>query len=235
MQGFTDHDEDIALGGVTCRAGTGLTGIGGDAEARPCGRRFGDCRRARRRHAQRGRSRRRPLRRGGASNCGWSTGASRRCACCSPRARSARCGAKGAAFTAEMRGLSDRLGAGKRPALHRDLLGRSRRCALHDRSDRSGVSRQRHGRGARRATSTFTASGLDSFADGWFTAGKLTFTGGANAGLSVEVKSHRKSGRRHARPVAADAGADRGGRHVHRHGRLRQALRDLPRPLRQRA
>lgn len=25
VQGFTDHDEDIALNGVTCRAGTGLT------------------------------------------------------------------------------------------------------------------------------------------------------------------------------------------------------------------
>ncbi|MFZ0844708.1 MAG: DUF2163 domain-containing protein, partial [Pseudolabrys sp.] len=25
-QGFTDHDEDVALGDVTCRAGTGLSG-----------------------------------------------------------------------------------------------------------------------------------------------------------------------------------------------------------------
>src|SRR5260221_14148449 len=44
------------------------------------------------------------------------------------------------------------------------------------------------------ATSTFTASGLDSFEDGWFTAGKLLFTSGANVGLGVEVKTHRKSG-----------------------------------------
>ena len=33
-----------------------------------------------------------------------------------------------------------------------------------------------------------TAEGLD----GWFTAGKLIFASGANAGLGVEVKSHRK-------------------------------------------
>ncbi len=40
------------------------------------------------------------------------------------------------------------------------------------------------------ATSAFTASGLGAFADGWFSRGRLTFTGGANAGLSVEVKQH---------------------------------------------
>ena len=26
VQGFTDHDEDVAVDGLTCRAGTGLTG-----------------------------------------------------------------------------------------------------------------------------------------------------------------------------------------------------------------
>lgn len=42
------------------------------------------------------------------------------------------------------------------------------------------------------ATSSFTASGLDAFEDGWFTAGKLRFSSGTNTGISVEVKSHRK-------------------------------------------
>jgi uncharacterized phage protein (TIGR02218 family) len=37
----------------------------------------------------------------------------------------------------------------------------------------------------------FHASGLDAFDDGSFTAGKLTFTAGANAGLAVEIKVHR--------------------------------------------
>lgn len=36
----------------------------------------------------------------------------------------------------------------------------------------------------------FTASGLGSFATGWFTSGKITWTGGANAGRSMEVKLH---------------------------------------------
>jgi len=39
--------------------------------------------------------------------------------------------------------------------------------------------------------SAFHASGLGAFADGWFTGGKLAFTGGANAGFAVEVKTHR--------------------------------------------
>lgn len=37
-----------------------------------------------------------------------------------------------------------------------------------------------------------TASGLGSFADGWFRHGRLTWTSGANAGLSAEVRAHAK-------------------------------------------
>ena len=36
----------------------------------------------------------------------------------------------------------------------------------------------------------FTASGLGDFAGGWFTGGLLTFTSGANAGRSAEIKQH---------------------------------------------
>ena len=43
-------------------------------------------------------------------------------------------------------------------------------------------------------TSVFTASGLGAFADGWFSAGRLQWTSGANAGLAVEVKRHRNGG-----------------------------------------
>jgi uncharacterized phage protein (TIGR02218 family) len=39
-----------------------------------------------------------------------------------------------------------------------------------------------------------TASGLGSYDDRWFDRGTLTFTYGANAGLSFEVKSHRIQG-----------------------------------------
>jgi uncharacterized phage protein (TIGR02218 family) len=45
-----------------------------------------------------------------------------------------------------------------------------------------------------RANGQFAASGLTAFEDGWFTAGKLTWTSGANVGLGVEVKSHRVEG-----------------------------------------
>jgi uncharacterized phage protein (TIGR02218 family) len=46
---------------------------------------------------------------------------------------------------------------------------------------------------ALRGVSSFVASGLGAFADGWFARGRLTFTGGVNDGLAVEVKSHRKT------------------------------------------
>jgi uncharacterized phage protein (TIGR02218 family) len=35
-----------------------------------------------------------------------------------------------------------------------------------------------------------TVSGIESYADNWFTNGKLTFTGGANRGRAMEVKRH---------------------------------------------
>lgn len=36
----------------------------------------------------------------------------------------------------------------------------------------------------------FTVTGLDAFADGWFTSGKLTWASGANDGRAMEVKRH---------------------------------------------
>jgi uncharacterized phage protein (TIGR02218 family) len=98
---------------------------------------------------------------------------------------------EGQAFTAEVRGLSDRLaqesGRLYTPTCSADLG--DAHCGI------DLVNSIFRGTGTvvgTSATSTFTASGLDGFADGWFTAGKLTFIGGANAGLSVEVKDHRK-------------------------------------------
>ncbi len=40
-------------------------------------------------------------------------------------------------------------------------------------------------------TSDFVATGLGGFADGWFSAGRLNWTSGANAGLAIEIKLHR--------------------------------------------
>src|SRR5262249_8804247 len=40
-------------------------------------------------------------------------------------------------------------------------------------------------------TSTFAASGLDAFVDSWFSAGRITWTSGANASLAMDIKRHR--------------------------------------------
>lgn len=45
--------------------------------------------------------------------------------------------------------------------------------------------------GALRDQASFSATGLESFASGWFSRGLVTFTSGANAGLAMEVKAHR--------------------------------------------
>jgi uncharacterized phage protein (TIGR02218 family) len=60
----------------------------------------------------------------------------------------------------------------------------------------------------------FSTGGLGAYADGWFGAGQLTWTTGANAGLAVEVKAHRLVGpgaeielwQRAAKPIAAGDG-----------------------------
>jgi uncharacterized phage protein (TIGR02218 family) len=59
--------------------------------------------------------------------------------------------------------------------------------------------------------SVFLVSGIDAFAADWFTRGLLTWTGGANAGRAIEVKSHAASAtevrieiwRKMSKPVAA--------------------------------
>lgn len=129
------------------------------------------------------------------SSCGWWTGASPRLRVLLAKGRLGEVRREGTAFTAELRGLSDRLAQDSGRLYSATCsadLGDSR-CKI-DLTDAAF-----HGSGtvvALSATSTFTASGLDSFDDGWFTAGKLTFTGGANAGLAVEVKSQISAARR---------------------------------------
>lgn len=100
---------------------------------------------------------------------------------------------EGAAFTAEMRSLSDALA---------QESGRlfTASCSADLGDPRCGVdltSATYRGEGnvaALRGTSSFAVSGLDVFEEGWFDAGKLTFGSGANAGLAIEVKRHRFDG-----------------------------------------
>jgi uncharacterized phage protein (TIGR02218 family) len=93
------------------------------------------------------------------------------------------------AFSAEVRGLAHRLNqpVGRSYGYACDADLGNARCG----KDISGS--------AFTATATvlavidnrrLTLNGLDSYANGWFTGGKLTFSSGANAGRAMEIKRH---------------------------------------------
>jgi uncharacterized phage protein (TIGR02218 family) len=192
VQGFTDHDADLVLDGVSCRAGTGLaaaeatqqlglavtaTDVAGALAADTLNED--------------------DLAAGlyDAADVAvwlvdWSEPALR------VKLAQAALGEvrrEGEAFVAELRGLAHRLAedSGRLyTATCAADLGDAR-CTV-DLGDPAFV-----GAGSIAAlagTSAFTAAGLASFADGWFTAGRLLWTGGANAGLAVEVKRHANDG-----------------------------------------
>lgn len=192
VQGFTDHDEDVVLGEVTCRAGTGLSAseatqkLGLAVDGSEFSGALAD-----------DTLNEDDLAAGlydGAEVELWLVDWSE------PDLRVLL--AKGAigeikregqAFTAEVRGLSQRLAeeSGR-------LYTATCTADLGDARCKIGLDNPAY-RGSGTvtdlsATSSFGVSGLDGFADGWFTAGKLTFLSGANAGLSVEVKAHVNDG-----------------------------------------
>jgi uncharacterized phage protein (TIGR02218 family) len=187
--GFTDHDEDIVLDAIVCRAGTGFN-------ASEATQQFG-------------------LAVGGAEVAGalaadslneddlaagrfdaaqvklyfvdWSEPALRVQLASGVLGEVRR---EGLNFTAEVRGLAHRL-AEESGRLYTATctadLGDAR-CGidLDDPAFRgSGTVASLPG------GSSLVADGLDDFDDGWFTAGRLAWTSGANQGLAVEVKVHR--------------------------------------------
>lgn len=97
------------------------------------------------------------------------------------------------AFRAEIRGLADALDQPKgrvfRHACDADL-GDARCTVDLTNAAYRGAGTVIAPNGNRR----FTASGLGSFAAGWFDGGRLTWTGGANNGRAIEVRAHRLSG-----------------------------------------
>ena len=119
-------------------------------------------------------------------------------------------------FRAELRGLSNRL---DRASLRR--LSRSCDADLGD--PRCGVElddpRYRTHGTVLEAEAVLRCSGIEGFADGWFTHGRLTWTGGANADTRVDVAFHEGDAlslwEEPARTVAAgdtfrlDAGCDK--------------------------
>jgi len=139
---------------------------------------------------------------------------------------------EGQAFTAELRGLADRLSQDS-GRLYTATCG----ADVGDARCRVAINHPTlRGTGsviAAPGNCAITAAGLDGYAAGLFTAGRLSWTSGANSGSAVEVKQHRVVAGGAAVAVAGDGRADRGRRRVRGDGGLRQAAGDLPRPLRQ--
>jgi uncharacterized phage protein (TIGR02218 family) len=191
VQGFTDHDEDVALDSVTCRAATGLDGsevtqnLGLAVDATDLSGALAD-----------DTLNEDDLAAGRYDGAAvelwltdWSEPALRVLLAKGTLGEVKR---EGPAFTAELRGLSQQLAedTGRLFATTCSADLGDARCKI----DLTNAAYRGSGTvTAVDATSSVTVSGLDGFADGWFTAGKLTFTGGANAGLAIEVKIHRKS------------------------------------------
>jgi uncharacterized phage protein (TIGR02218 family) len=190
-QGFTDHDQDVTLNSVACRASSGLTGsevtqkLGLAVDSSELSGALTD-----------DTLNEADLAAGRYDRAGveiwlvdWSEPVLRILLAKGTLGEVRR---EGLAFTAEVRGLSDRLSqeSGRlfTATCSADLGDGRCRIDLNSSAFR-GIGSV----ASTEATSVVTASGLDSFEDGWFSAGRLTFSSGANSGLSVEVKSHRKS------------------------------------------
>lgn len=189
VQGFTDHDEDVLIGPVTCRAGTGLNGseatqkLGLAVDSSEISGALSDDTLNEDDLAA------------GLYDAAdvelwlvdWTEPALRLLLAKGTLGEVRR---DGPAFTAEVRGLSDRL-AQESGRLYTATCS----ADLGDARCTIDLNLPAYcGTGAViavTAVSAFTASGLDAFNDDWFTRGKLTFTSGANAGQSVEVKAHR--------------------------------------------
>jgi uncharacterized phage protein (TIGR02218 family) len=187
--GFTDHDEDILLGSVTCRAGSGVAGS--EATAR-LGLAVGgsEIAGALADEALNEAELAAGLYDGAALEIhlvDWSEPALNLLLAKGTIGEVRR---EGNAFAAEMRGLADRLSqvSGRRfTATCSADLGDARCTVDLDNPLYRGTGSVLSVSGS----SNFAAAGLEGFADGWFTAGKLSWTSGANMGLAVEVKVHR--------------------------------------------
>jgi uncharacterized phage protein (TIGR02218 family) len=189
VMGFTDHDSDVSLGDVVCRASTGLSGSeatsrlglavnGAEISGALCDDGLSEADLAAGRYD--------------AATIetylvDWSEPALN---VLTAKGTLGEIRREGRSFTAEWRSLADALAqeSGRRYTAT---------CAADLGDARCGVDLSvpvLRGEGAivsLSGTSLLTASGLDGFAAGWFSGGKLTFTGGANVGLAVEVKQHR--------------------------------------------
>jgi uncharacterized phage protein (TIGR02218 family) len=97
-------------------------------------------------------------------------------------------------FQTEVRGISHQLQnvKGRLYQYACDALLGDTRCG----KDISGATYTKTGAvvGSTNGYSTLTTTSLGSYSQGWFGKGRLTFTSGANLGISREVKSHFNTG-----------------------------------------
>lgn len=188
--GFTEHDRDLIVDGVTCRAATGIAGtevvarLGFAADAHEVHGALSDDTLAEMDLAA--------GRWDDAAVTLWLVDWSNPAVCVRLRAGSiGEVTRAGAAFIAEVRGLSHRLDEtrGRLYAAGCDADLGDARCGI----DLAAASWRASGSivaivGATR----IVVAGLDAFDTDWFTQGRLAFTSGANAGSAVEVKAHRR-------------------------------------------
>jgi len=187
--GFTDHDDDLTVAGTLCRAGTGLTAseatarLGLQVDGSEIAGALADNSLAEADLAA-GRYDAAEIE---MHLVDWSEPS---LSVLLARGVLGEVRREGAAFSAEVRSLAHRLD---------EETGRlyTATCAADFGDARCTVDLANpafHSSGtvaALAGASAFHAAGLGAFADGWFTAGKLAFTSGANAGFAVEVKTHR--------------------------------------------
>jgi uncharacterized phage protein (TIGR02218 family) len=190
VMGFTDHDRDLVVDGVTCRAGTGFTSSeatsrfdlsvdGAEISGALADDTLTDADLAAGRY---------DAARIETWLVDWSDPPLK---VLTARGTLGEVKREGQAFAAELRGLADLLSQ-ESGRLYTAKCGADlgdARCkvdltnpALHGAGTIAVVE----------GTSIFVASGLDGFADALFSAGRLTWTSGANAGLSIEIKQHRQ-------------------------------------------
>jgi uncharacterized phage protein (TIGR02218 family) len=189
VQGFTDHDEDVAVNGVTCRAATGLLGSEIAAELGL---------------AVQGSEVSGALADDSLTEADLAAGRYDAAAIevhivdwtepsltlLLSKGVLGEVRREGHAFTAEMRSLTHRLAedSGRLYTATCSADLGDARCTV----DLNDAAFHAAGTVTTLAGSAiFHASGIGTFADGWFTAGKLTFASGLNSGLAVEVKVHR--------------------------------------------
>ncbi|RTL49773.1 MAG: DUF2163 domain-containing protein [Bradyrhizobiaceae bacterium] len=189
VQGFTDHDEDIAVNDIVCRAGTGFTASeaigrfdlavdGAEISGALADDSLTEADLAAGRYDA-------------AQVDTWLvdwSGPSLKVLIA--RSTLGEVKREGEAFSAELRGLADALAqeSGRLYTARCNADLGDARCTV----DLTAAGR--HGAGSViriDSTSVIIADGLGSFAEGIFSAGRLVWTGGANEGLAVEIKDHR--------------------------------------------